>query len=84
MTDKEIEFCKYWEEVVIPNKNNVHSSMLEHCGNILGEKFNFSCNSCIHNVAIDLKNFYYRLLPHYEEYKRNIESPYPITKFKKK
>ena len=69
MLEKEIIFCKYFEESVLPNRNNVSTDMLLHCGNILGENYHLSCHSCIHNVAIDLKNLYYRLQPHYEKYK---------------
>jgi len=81
MKKEEIEFCKFWEEVVLPNRNNVQQGWLEHSQNLLGKIYLFgNCSTCLHNAAIDLKNLYYRLLPYYEQYKEEQKKPIEIEK----
>ena len=79
MQENEIEFMKYFAEVMLPNRNAVTGVMVAHAGNLIGKTVNVNCPTCLHGSAIDLKNLYFRMLPAYETYLKILEKPIEAT-----
>ena len=80
MTEQEIKFCKYFEEVMLPNRKKINVGHLQECEKILGHGLGISgCSTCLHRVAVDLMNLYNRLRPAWLEEQKIKEEEKEIT-----
>lgn len=83
MLQKEIEFCNYFKQNILPNRHRVDGGMVSKAAAMMGITPNLSCHSCLHGSAMDLLNLYNRLLPAYEEYlKEPVQEVKPIEEVK--
>lgn len=80
LSENEINFCKYWEEVVMKRPDKIHSYMLDKAGGFIGVKRSGNCAQCLRNDAIELNNRYQRLFPKYKEYKSWLKNKELIEK----
>ena len=72
MEKNEIAFCEYFEKEILPNRNRVNADHVKTAGALIGKNLITSCGSCLHNSAIDLLNYYNRILPAWNEYKKSL------------
>ena len=63
LSDKQIEFMKYMESTVLPNRRNVSYDVLGKAGSYVGIAINTSCRSCAQKSGTDLLNMYGSLKP---------------------
>lgn len=74
MTTQEIEFCKYFEKVMLPNKRRITIDMVREGERIMNMKNVIgNCNSCLHGAAVDLSNLYNRMKPAWDEFQKRLK-----------
>lgn len=72
LKSNEIEFMKYWEDVVLKNKNKITPGMLDYASNLLGANRTGNCSTCMKNDALEMNNKYNILLSVYNQHKLEI------------
>jgi hypothetical protein len=74
MNDNEIQFMKYFERVMLPNKRKITKDMIQEGERIAGIRvLNPSCTNCLHAAAVDLLNLYNRNLPAWQEFQKRLK-----------
>jgi len=79
LTDKQIEFMKYMESTVLPNRRNVDYNVLIKAGSYVGISINTSCRTCAHKSGTDLLNMYGSLKPAWLEWQTAQKKEETIT-----
>lgn len=79
LSDKQIEFMKYMESTVLPNRRNVDYNVLIKAGSYVGISINTSCRSCAHKSGTDLLNMYGSLKPSWLEWQTAQKKEETIT-----
>lgn len=72
MSENEKQFCEYFEREILPNRNKVNATHVSIAGALIGKSYVTSCGSCLHNSAVDLLNYYNRILPVWNEFKKQL------------
>ena len=75
----EIQFCEYFESNLL-NKIQANFDVINRASKLLGRSEAAVCPSCAKNEYVELRNVYNRMLPAYEQYKKEkvIEELPPI------
>lgn len=73
LTDKQIEFMKFMESDVLPNRRKIGYDTLIHAGNMVGIPINTGCRSCASKGGMDLINLYGQLKPEYLKYLEDLK-----------
>jgi len=72
MNEKEIEFMKFMEEQILPNRRSVSYDVLKHAGNLVGIFVNTSCRSCAQKSGMDLLNKYGQMKQAWIDYNKEL------------
>lgn len=80
ISEKQIEFMLFWETVIMKNKSNITSTMMDTCSSLTGMRRTGSCSTCLRNDLTELKNKYNLLLPVYKEHMEKIDTKIVETK----
>jgi hypothetical protein len=73
LNDKQIEFMKYMETTVLPNRNKIGYETLQYAGNLVGISINTGCRSCAQKSGMDLVNLYGQLKPAWITYHEQLK-----------
>lgn len=85
ITQKQIEFIIYFQNSILPNRNNVSFDALQYAGSLVGVPVNTSCRTCAQKSGVDLLNLYTSLLPVYTDFLKKKEeetNPTPVVEKK--
>jgi len=74
LSNEQIKFMEYWSSVVLKNKRNITTEMLNKSASFIKFKRSGGCSTCLKNDVLELNNIYNRLLDEYNKHLKDEET----------